>query len=361
MPASSLTVAVNGVWLHGLQVPGGVGDLQWNRDKHGPLAASWSMSLPRGYQHPALRPNAGVKIYAGSMPVWAGYLPDADFRGGRFVAEGLSRLGEQFLALDGVGNPTTKVDTAVGAAIARGLPWSLPSSISNTSLSSASESATSTNSVATLLDRWCETNGYHWRVDAQGRLGVYQVPSGAVTPTWMATPDVPGMATGGDKYASTLFVRYVSAVSGTPAVPSAWGVGSATSAEAASRFGTLEAEEDISDLGVMIGSTANAIAAAMLRERIRPGFTEGVDVNDYQLFTTGGVPASAFQVTEGQIIRSPGVIGNAGSLTTGGVLDWMVGSVDYRQGQPLRIGAIGLAPSTLAAVLSAQRTTAVFA
>src|SRR5690348_6940194 len=94
-------VKIGGAWAHGL---GYVGDLEWSTtytaQGGGLLTASFALSLPRGFTHPALRQGALVEFYVGSLRIGAGLMAEPDRNDWTFTVDGLFREAEHYVAVD---------------------------------------------------------------------------------------------------------------------------------------------------------------------------------------------------------------------------------------------------------------------
>lgn len=351
----SLRLRAGGAWLHGLAP---LGDLefstQYGANGGGLLVVSWSMALPSGYTHPVLRQGVTVDVMAGGLRIGSAVMAEPDREGWRFVADGLLRSGERFVAVDGTGLASTDLSVVIPAAIARGLPWRDPGTLPVGSLSADSEAASNLNYVTPLLNEYCRINGKRWRIDAHGFLRIENEPT---TIDWALTPDVPAQAMADDDYTSRLFGRRVSAVSGTPAEPSAWAPEQAEDTAAAERWGTREGIEDLTDLGLITQATTEAALAAILasgKARLSP--TQAVEVTRNHLTTLGGTSPELWQVAAGQRVRHFGTLSADGGPAFGQTREWTIGSTTYRDNEAsIIVGPVGLAARTTAQVQAAVR------
>ncbi|MCL8026306.1 hypothetical protein [Nocardioides bruguierae] len=317
------------VWVGGapLSLLSPVGDLRWSTNEHGSLAASWSMNLPRGYAHPLLRQGRPVEVRAGGVTVWGGVLAEPDRTTWSFVADGYHRLAARFLAETVGGAASTVIDTAVDAAIARGLPWTRPTSIDTVALSTIAQDDAWGMKLSALLDAWCEMSGQTWHVDPWGALRVVDDPT---QPRWHLDPSIPAMATADDDYSSRLVARYVAAVSGASAEPSAYALTSAQRPPSATRWGAAEDFLDLESLGLLTEAAADAAVEAALRaDRTRPAFTQGVDLSPMEITTPGGVVPHPWQVVSGAMVKHLGALDRDGAGVLGGMLTWIIGSTEY--------------------------------
>ena len=352
-------IQVGGAWLHQIAP---VGDLKWstcygNGEGGGSLAASWSMALPKGFTHPSLRQGSGVSIVAGGLPIWQGVLSEPDRGDWTFQADGYCRRAEAFAAVDASGVPSTDVSVVIPAAISRGLGWVDPGGLSVGSVSADSEDASNLNTVGAVLDRYCQNAGKNWRIDNARRLIIESNPSEVA---WSLKPGVPAMSIADDDYATTLFGRYVASVAGTPPEPATWGAASVSDSAAANRWGAREQIEDLTDLGTMDATSAQALLQARLNAgKARPAFAQGVEVGFGQIATLGGVPAYLPFVQAGQWVRHRGALDSESLLAFGVELTWLIGGTEYEaNSRTISLTPVGLAPRTLSSVIAAQQKAA---
>ena len=212
-------VRVNGVPVKSL---GYVGDLVWSHQWPGGCwEASWSMAgLAKNVASGILKRGARVVISVGGFPVWQGVLSQPGAALEDFTATGLSREAERFLALDGTGAATYDPSVAIPQAVTNGLPWIYDTGTAPTGIPNDSPEY-----LSQLLDVSATAASRRWGVGADGRFFSVADPT---TPTLHAIPGSGVMGQADDDYATHLFGRYVSAMSGTPPVPSAWGLATAT-------------------------------------------------------------------------------------------------------------------------------------
>lgn len=338
------TVVVGGVACHSL---GYVGDVTWSwRWPGGCWEASWEMAgLARTVASPVLKRGARVTIYEGTYPVWAGILsqPGADMTS--FAATGLSREAERYLAIDGSGNPSSNTVTAITQAIADGLPW--------TYLTGAAPTGVASDRVeylSGLLDNSATAASKRWGVDAEG---LFYCTADSTTPVYDAIPGIGVLGQADDEYATHLYGRYVSAMSGTPPVPSAWGLATATDTAAAAPYGRSAHLVDLTPRGILTGTVATQILTGMLANgRARIGFTDRIELHRYQLLRNGAPVNPAF-IKAGEVVRLHGAYAPGQSLTPGMFTDFVIGETTYTAGsQTITLAPVGLAPRTLSDVLA---------
>jgi len=337
-------VVVNGVPVKSL---GYVGDLTWSHTWPGGCAeASWSMAgLAKSVASATLKRGARVKVVVGGFPVWQGVLDQPGAAMEDFAARGLSREAERYLAVDGSGAATFSPDTAITTAVGNGLPWiydggTAPAGVPNDSPEYLSQ----------LLDVSATAASQRWGVGADGRFFSAADPT---APSLHAIPGVGVMGQADDEYATHLFGRYVSAMSGTPPVPSAWAVATVSDDTAAALYGRSDQFVDLTPRGLLTSAQAGSIIAGMLAQgRARVGFTERLELADYQLLRNGSPAALPF-VKAGEMVRVHGAISPGQSATGSNFMDFIIGETSYTAGsRSITLAPVGLAPRTLSDVLA---------
>lgn len=340
-----------GVWVSGvpMQALGYVGDVSWtHRAEGGCWEASWAMGgLARKVAHPLLKRGAQVKITVGGWPVWLGILDEPGASMESFTARGLCREAERFMALDAAGASTNNTLTAITEAITRGLSWvtydTPPAGV-------PSEEA---ERLHELLDISATAASKRWGVDPHGHLYFRADPT---VPSLHVYPGTPLMGAADDDYVTHVYGRYVSAVSGTPPVPSAWAIATAaTDVIDANLYGRSERFVDLTERGLLSASTAENVVAGMLAlTGPRVGFSERVDVEGLRLVQARGghVPLPFLQA--GGLCRVHGAVSPGQSATGETYLDFVVGETSYSLGSSsITLAPVGLAPRTLSDVLAA--------
>lgn len=337
----TLGINVAGTWLSTI---GPWADLTWSTVADGGCGqASWNMQLPRGYTHPALRRGSVVQVKAGSMPLFRGVLaePDDSEDGWSLHADGLYTLGDGFLCLDGSLNTTSVPNTAVDQAIARGLPWTRPTSISASAFA-VSDTTAELNYLGDLLDAYAQSVSQRWGVDEFGALFLRTDPT---TPTWHMTPGSGEFGLADDDYASDIFLRYYN----TTYQPATVRVNDAT---AASQFGTKEVAVDGSNYGAISAAQATANAQGLLARGVaRLGWTNTVSPSRWQITTPGGTPAYLPLVKAGQMVRLHGVRNQQGQPLP--YVDFVIGEATYNAtDDSVTLAPVGMVARTLSDVLA---------
>lgn len=332
------------VWVGGrpLATIAGYGELEWSHAADGGCkAASWRMSLPLTYSHPALGRGSLVQIKTGPANLWAGKITEPDVDDDWTIhAVGLSELSRDFLAEDAAGDTTSKPDTAIDEAISRGLEWTRPVSLSNSAFA-GSDPTEGINYVGDLLDAWADATGKRWGVNADGQVYAAADPT---IPTWYLTPDSGRLGLADDEYASDLHVRYLASGGYETVVVS--------SAPAVAQRGRREFPVDATALGLLTGVQAALVGNALLdKGKARLGYTNGTEVTRYQLTTPGGTPAPLSFVKGGELIRMHGVTNEQGQPLP--YLDWVIGESNYQaEAETITLTPVGLVDRTLSDALT---------
>lgn len=333
---------IDGRWANTIAPWGGLG---WTTKAQGGMhELSWSMDVDTRFRDRSLRTDALVEIYDGPSRIGAGLLQEPDLAEGQFVARGLYRQAENFLALDASLDGTSVPNTAIDQAIARGLLWGRAASFSSVAFT-ASTATTAPNTLHALLTDFSDSTSAFWYLDSVGFVH-NTVP--ATTPTWFLAPGLTELGVAEDDYASDLFGRRL-ASGGSFEVET---VGDAT---ARAFFGRREAAVDLTTLGVISQAKAESILTGRLAKGLaRPSFTKSVDVTPGQLLSRGGVPADLTMVRAGQVVRSHGLFDDIRFLNGKSYLDWLIGETRHEDGSGvITLSPVGLAPRDLAAVLAA--------
>lgn len=337
-------LVVGGAWIASIAT---WGQLNWSTNIDGGSdQATWAMDLPLTFAHPKLTSGQLVQIKAGAANLFSGILaePSISDQGWAFTADGLSKRGggngAGFMCLDGSGNTSTTPNTVIDAAIARGLPWSRPNSISSAAFT-ATDTTIALNYISDLLDAYAKSVSKHWGVDENG---VVYLSSEPTTPTWQLVPGSGRFGLADSGYASTVFVRYWN---GTKFVTA-----SATDTVAAARYGPQEYPEDATNAGTLTSTKAAGLAAgALARGKARLGWTNPLSPTRWQLTTTGGTPAPLWMVKAGQMVRLHGVINEQGQPLP--YVDFVIGQTSYdAANDALTISPVGMVARDLASVLS---------
>lgn len=334
---------VGGVWLKNI---GPWSDLAYmHRWPGGPYEASWSMTLPQGFRHPALQRGQLVEVMDGMGRVWSGLLSDPDPGESTFKATGLCREAEQYLCFDAAGNTTSVPDVAVDQAITRGLPWVRRMSLGATAFTATTDPL---NFVSALLDSRADELGQRWRVDPDGEVRMLPDPT---VPAWHMTPGSVDLGLSSDEYASHIFLRYRGPTG-------AYATAATSDDVAAAQFGHREFAGDATGLGrITAGKAASLAAGVLAKGKARLGWTSGIEATPVELTTAGGVPADLSLVVAGDLIRIHGLFDEQASARA--FVDVVVAESQYTDSdQSISLTPQGMTERTLADVLEASLTKA---
>lgn len=316
------------------------------------LEMSWSMTTKYKAHSSVFRRDAAVVATLAGFPVWGGLLQEPEWNGreARVTARGFYRVGENYPALDGALAATTNPTTAITAQQARGLPWRIDPSIPNTDLAT---DPTDT-SIAGLLDQWVEQLGpWHWGVsptglvymapDAGAATGIVPIGGPAPTPDYQV-PVGAGELSYADEFFSHIILAYISATTGLPArvmYPTAGDPVTPYERE----WGHNDWRRDITDLGSIADVDAATLAQNIyLRSKMRPAWSNGLQLLPGELFTRGGGRADFTRVRGNQTVRVHGV---RDPITNRQYVDFTIGKVTRKQGQKdIAIDPVGMVASS---------------
>lgn len=329
-------VRVGGTWLDDLAPWGDLSySSRWGDGGGGCDEASWSVSLSPYSRPKVLTRGALVEVMVGSSRVWVGTLAAPDWSAGSFTADGLFAEGSKFLALNGSGNSTAAADTAVDRAIADGLRWTRPNSLSSAAVSSTTNNL---NRVSDLLDQTADRDGKRWGVFEDGAV---IMAADSTTVAWQLAPGVVSLGEQDSDYASALKIRYLD--SGT----STYQTVSAVDAAAANVYGYREDGVDLTPLGAISPVAAAIYGNSILAKgRARLGWANDVTIGRYELTNMGGAPASLSMVRAGQVVRVHGAYDPLGVTP---YRDVVLGKVSYApDAGTVTMAPVDTQPQTLA-------------
>ncbi len=337
-------VYVNGQKIDTVGFPGGI---QWSHQWPGGCwDASWNLGgISRTAASRLLRRGAEVRIYASTWPVWRGALDESGDGQGSFTARGYYREAERFLALDSSGVPTVSTGDAIAKAITDG--WA----VTHTGTPPAGVPSEEPQYLHQLLDLASTSGSVRWGVNALGEVFFAADPT---EPTLIVTPGQPLMGRADDSYATHLYAYHYTALAGTPPVPSAPQMATASDAATAAEFGRSASFVDLRPLGVLTSGAASTILQGKLAKgRARIGFTSPMTLGWHQLLTRGGVPANPATVTAGQMVRVYGAINPDGTAVAGGTQDIVIGATSHEAGsRSITLTPVGMEPRNLSDILA---------
>lgn len=346
--ATDLQVRVDGRWLTSI-APWGELEYSWLADG-GCEEASWRMPVPRDYRHPSLVRGKDVEVRLGPLNTWRGRLtePDQDDEGWTFHAAGLKDAAGNggtsrgFMAFDAAINNTSIPNTAIDQAIARGLPWIRPASLSGVAFVDAG-SVDAIVTVSELLDRWSASVSKRWGVNAEAEVYAAADPT---VPMWHMTPGSGSYGYAEEEYASDVYLRYYN-------TSFVLATAHAQDADAADLLGVSEAAIDGRDYGALTAPKAVSYAQGLLdKGKARLAWTNAVTPSRWQLTTPGGAPACLALVKAQQMVRLHGLRDVQGTPIP--YVDFVIGRTRYTaESDTMVLEPVGLAPRNLADVLAA--------
>lgn len=292
------------VWVDGLPLSSicTYSDLRTSTRLIGDWQASWKVLRHRQrdqlIRHPAFREGAPVEVKLGPIVAWVGTFPEQDFRTGDMIALGAAREAEGALCFTGTGETTTKPNTAIAQAIARGaVNWIRRDDFGNTAVGQGDDASSSFSRLSELLDARCEELGQQWRIDRRRGLVLYTLDE--TDPTWLITPGSDDMGVAGDERVDRFFVRYISDAVGNPLATASY--------PASTPAGGFEKGAAITNRGPMSAAEAQTIAQSVWSKlEGRTGWTNGTNVTKSMITTKGDIPPELGLVKAGEAMRRLG-------------------------------------------------------
>ncbi|WP_418063167.1 hypothetical protein [Pimelobacter simplex] len=303
------------------------GIVRWDGLKHsgdlnGDVDLSARIIFKNDWRHPALRDKAPVELMRGPACLWAGTLVEPDWDAGTIGAVGASRDADNAMALDALGNASTKPNEVIDAAITRGaLSWKRIGDFGNTEVGEPGSGLTTVRSV---LDAWATKNSQTWHVDSRRRLII--IPAVETAINWLVTPGAGVLGASGTERVDVVFVRYQNKTTGRR---------DTASYPAVSPTRPVEKPKEIFDRGPLLPTEAVAIATGLWNEANagRSGWTNGLKLSAGQVTNLGGREADLAFVRAGQgvALRSvpdPRGLSRNTSIVLGDVeFDWADGAL----------------------------------
>lgn len=307
-----------GAYVHQLSEMGG---LRYSWGEHGPLEASWSMRLPRGFLHPALTQGVTVEIFYSNSPVWYGHLEEMDRDEWKVKAVGTADFLKNVASLTGVGEIAlaanniyenvkyaTDPDNPLPWPLVRGFDFSydetLPGGDLQPDFGTSGAERNAGLSIRQALDSFQTRTGKRWMVDERGML---HVPPAPTEPTLALSPVVPDVGLSLENYYSATYLRYLDhyETDGGVTVP-IYETVYAVSLDA-HRWGPRERMEDY-DLEVQhTEANAQRVVDALQAEAIAAP-TQGVQVTHGQVTNLNGTPISLPLLKTNVMVRHYGVL-----------------------------------------------------
>lgn len=336
----SYQLRCGGVWLNQIAPWGGLSvSWTWGAGGGGVGVVDWQMSLPPDFDHIALRRGSLVEVMDGGTVAGLATInqPGRTDDGLEFHATGIQRDAEHYLSFDGTGASTSTPDTAVDQAIARGLRWNRPDTLSAVPLV-AGDVTQGLNYLSDLLNALTEEAGNRWYVDGSGAVRLALDPT---TPTWQIVPGVADFVPADDDYATALFGRYIEGGTSKTAT--------STDLAMAARFGRREYGIDLTMLGGITTARADArLAGLRAHGKASLSLADRIEVTRDQLLTFDGTPAPLSMVRAGHMVRAYGTSGDVLALIGAPYVDFVLGEVTDNDDGVLTLAPIDLAPRSLA-------------
>lgn len=331
-------IRVGGFWLSSI-APQGWGRLRHATRKNGAWQVSWTIPDTRTWRHPALVYGARVDLMLGPICLAAATLEEPDWDSGEFVAVGACRDGETAVSITGAGATTTKPNTAIDAAIARGVvSWTRVGDFGTTEVGEL-DSAGGLVTLQSVLDAWAQENDSNWAVDNARNLVI--APTDESTIDWLVMPGSGVLGSAAEERVDRIFVRYIDSTTGRRAT---------VSYPAATPVGGVERPVDITERGRMTAAKATSVAQGMWSDlQGRSGWTNGLTLKRGQVTTLGGVEADLALIKGGDTVRLLGVPDQRGvALHT----DVVIGDTDYDwEEDEIQVNPDGLAARDTESVL----------
>lgn len=298
---------------------------------------SFDLSLSAKTLPPLLQRGTLLEILCGGSRLWLGRINDYDREEGRVVGRGIHTDAYQIPAIDGAGNVTRDVVTALGTAFAA--PWNWFANNYNGVAGVATGDSDSPQMLGQLLDQYAEQLGMRWRQDTNASIFIGVDPT---VPTYLATPGAAVFGETDESSANHLIGRYFD------------GAANATTLRWLPDVVVARAEfRDLTDRETLTLAQANAILDAELAANAsRPSWINGVTLHREQLTTPGGTPAFLSGVMAGTMIRAHGLM--AEGVLQAPWLDVVIGKTRYTAGEDsIYIEPVNTAPRNLTDVIAA--------
>lgn len=262
-------------------------------------ASKWQANLhvDPALQHSALTAGRWLTVTNGGSVAWRGRL-GSPVRGEpwQLQATGIGSLASYTASIPSTGTNAYALSSVIPAAVGRGaLPWiNLPSSFSYPS--AVGTAMQGSISIDQAISDMTKATGTQWRIARDGSLFFESAPT---VPTLLLQTPQP--------LATTLvdYFTYCAGIYQTSSTVTAMVTYTNTAAEAT--FGHVEAAQpyDMTSLGVITGTTANAYLQAYVNANApRLKVTDPIMVSAKQLLTLGGVPVDFATVAAGVVVRA---------------------------------------------------------
>lgn len=343
MTSPTTHLRVGGVWLCGIAA---VGDIEVTHRQNGPDALSWTMPLRNNERPRCLKRNAWTEVFAGPRRVWSGPFSQPDWDAGEFAAVGIARQAEGAECLTATEAVTSKPNTAIDQAIARGVVnWVRVGDFGNTDLAGpegdSSNDDPDPGKLDELLNLWAIEDGRQWRVTPDRRLLI--AAEDESNPTLFLIPGTGELGVTDEALADRVFVSYRNSTTGRIRN---------VSHPASTPAGGIERRTTIVHRGAMSAARATSIAEGMWRnaQSGRTSWTNGVEATAGQLLTRGSEPANLALVRGGQTVR---MLGAPDPRNGRNHTDFVLGESIWRPAEKrIQLNPVGLVARTWEQIMS---------
>lgn len=314
---------------------------------------TWSMSLPKGFAHPAVQAGARVQLKVGDITVGTAVLDQPDVDAWTFTANGLIHRASELAAVNSAGTPTASVKDALTAqADAWGI--TLPPLLPDWTVTL--DSADQVLMLDELLSRANSEHQVRWGVTGDGVFQFFPTPT---SPSYAFTEDAPSLPSASSTGVNYLRIRYAVTVddSGNPTSLAMTEV-----FKLPLRNRRIEQIQDLTDQGALTEAQAQTLGQQILAN-LSPQDTlgSGITTGPGQVTTIGDTPMDgaewmvAADVGEGAMFRHMGWrnpdVGTAGSH------DWIAGAASWSKANGgLTVTPLGMAASTFSDIMADLRT-----
>lgn len=315
--STTFDVRVGDTWL---STVAGWGDLELKHGPNGPREASWSMALKDNERPACLVRNAPVSVYAGSSLYWSGPLGQPDWDSKTFVAIGTAREGEGAECLTSGGAITSKPNTAIDQAKARGVvSWTRVGNFGSSDIAGPEGGSgvddPEPGKLNELLNLWAQENDSQWRATADKRL---IIAADDTMPRWFILPGAGVLGEADDDVCDAVFLRYFDTTDGqyrTANYP------------ATTPDGGIEKRASMVKAGPMTAARALTIATGIYnaKQAGRIGWTNGLTLTTNQIVDRGGNPADLSLILPGHMAR---MLDTPDPRTGGRSLDFVIGDTE---------------------------------
>lgn len=274
-----------------------------------------------------------VEVLRGGDVVWDGIAnePQPGDTGWTITAHGSGTYGASYAAEYSGAWGSGVVDTIVNGAISRGLGWVNPGvgSPSGLWLGQAPDSASM--QVDAVLNQVCGRGGLTWWVKRVPRGPLLQVFALPTTPNRLLICTTPQGRTIGDDV-NVLKIRYQTSLDGG-GTPATYATTTAIDTTQVARHTKVEEYLDLSSVGVLTASAAQAVGLSILQRYQRAQYAGPFTAHYGQWLTIGGQPADLgcfFIGTEGPPVVQLMMLDQGwGGEVKPGPQQFLVGQYDY--------------------------------